>query len=152
MTRPDDPMFTHVHPFYLELSESLPVSHGRPTLATLKELRDRGVRLVVDQFGGGLSNLKYIADLEPAVVKLDPSFNRALLQSEAHRKLVGGIVRLVQDLGAAVAAVAVGSLRELDALASVGVSYVEGDFVGRPSVSPVIDPSVPSWPSTPSRD
>ena len=47
------------------------------------EVRGRGVHLVVDDLGAGYSNLKYIADLHPRVVKLDRDLIAGLTQGLA---------------------------------------------------------------------
>ena len=72
LVRPDDPIFFHDHDVFLEITESVPLTHFELCISVLSELRARGdVRLVVDDLGAGYSNLKSIADLQPNVVKLD---------------------------------------------------------------------------------
>jgi EAL domain-containing protein (putative c-di-GMP-specific phosphodiesterase class I) len=77
LVRPDDPIFSHDHDIYLEITESVPLSHFDLCMSVLREVCARtGANLVIDDLGAGYSNLKLIADLEPKVVKLD----RALVQ------------------------------------------------------------------------
>ena len=71
LVQPDDPTFEHSAEVYLEITESVPIDEWDRCLAITREIRDRGVHLVVDDLGAGYSNLKYIADLQPRIVKLD---------------------------------------------------------------------------------
>jgi EAL domain-containing protein (putative c-di-GMP-specific phosphodiesterase class I) len=72
LIRPDDPIFLHDDDVYLEITESVPLTHFDLCLNVLREIRSRGgVHFVIDDLGAGYSNLKSIADLEPRVVKLD---------------------------------------------------------------------------------
>ena len=72
IVRPDDPIFSHDHTVFLEVTESMPLTHHELCMNVLGELRARAnIELVVDDLGAGYSNLKRILDLEPKVVKLD---------------------------------------------------------------------------------
>jgi len=72
LVRPDDPIFSHDHDIYLEVTESAPLTHFDLCLSVLREVCARtGAHPVIDDLGAGYSNLNLIADLEPKVVKLD---------------------------------------------------------------------------------
>jgi EAL domain-containing protein (putative c-di-GMP-specific phosphodiesterase class I) len=77
LVRPDDPIVSHDHDIYLEITESVPFSHFDLCMSVLREVRGRtGAHLVIDDLGAGYSNLKLIADLDPKVVKLDRALAR----------------------------------------------------------------------------
>ena len=63
LVRTDDPIFRHRAPVYLEIVESVPLSHFAQCHSVLAEIRARGSLLAVDDPGAGYSNLKYIAEL-----------------------------------------------------------------------------------------
>ena len=66
LVRPDDPIFSHDHDIYLEITESVPLTHFDLCMSVLREVCTRsGAHLVIDDLGAGYSNLKLIADLEP---------------------------------------------------------------------------------------
>jgi EAL domain-containing protein (putative c-di-GMP-specific phosphodiesterase class I) len=94
VVQPDDPIFQHTEDVYLEITEAVPLSHFRLCKDMLNEVRGRGVHLVVDDLGAGYSNLKYIADLNPRVVKLDRGLVAGLTKDSRLFKLVAAIVRL----------------------------------------------------------
>ena len=56
LVRPDDPIYQHDDEVYLELTESVPLTHFDLCLNVLREVRNRGgVHLVVDDLGAGYS-------------------------------------------------------------------------------------------------
>ena len=71
LVQPDDPIFPHDQRSILEVTESVPLTHFAYCHSVLREIRGKGVALAVDDLGAGYSNLKYIADLRPEIVKLD---------------------------------------------------------------------------------
>jgi EAL domain-containing protein (putative c-di-GMP-specific phosphodiesterase class I) len=133
LVRADDPLYFHDRTVYLEITEAVPLTHFDLCRSVLKDVRRRAdVRLVVDDLGAGYSNLKHIADLEPAVVKLDRNLIVDLDRSKRHQTLVAGIVRLCADLGAEVVAEGIETVDELKAVRDTGVHYVQGFLLARP--------------------
>ncbi len=132
----DDPIYAHDAPVFLEITESVPLSRMNGGLGTLAELRARGVHLAVDDLGAGYSNLRYIADLAPEVVKLDRELVKNLSEDARLRKLVGSIVHLCMDLGAEVVAEGIETRGELRAVRDTGVHYGQGYLIGRPARPP----------------
>lgn len=136
LVRPDDPLYAHPHPVFLEITESVPISHYEFCHTVLREIRSRGVFLVVDDLGAGYSNLMYIVDLYPEVVKLDRKLVTGLHQRPRQQLLVRHIVELCSGLGARVVAEGIETLDELHAVRDQGVRYVQGFLLGRPSNPP----------------
>jgi len=133
LVRPDDPIFDHDNEVYLEITESVPLSHFRLCQSILEEVRGRGVYLVVDDLGAGYSNLKYIADLAPRVVKLDRELVAGLVQDSRLFKLVSAIVVLCEELGAKVVAEGIETEQELDAVVASGAHFGQGYLLARPA-------------------
>jgi EAL domain-containing protein (putative c-di-GMP-specific phosphodiesterase class I) len=131
--QPDDPMYAHDDDVYVEITESVPFSHYDLCASMLREIRARGgVHLVVDDLGAGYSNLKRIADLEPAVVKLDRELVTNLNQNRRQRTLVQAVVRMCVDLGAKVVAEGLETWDEVRAVRDCGCHYGQGYALGRP--------------------
>ena len=130
LVRPDDPISTHVHDVYLEITESVPLSHYQYCHSVLKEIRGRGVRIAVDDLGAGYSNLKYIADLEPDIVKLDRELIAGLCPDTALFSLVTSIVELCHAQGARVVAEGIETAAELRAVIDTGAHYAQGLLPG----------------------
>lgn len=136
LVQPDDPIFQHVPPVYLEVTESVPLSHFSYCHNVLREIRSKGVRLAIDDFGAGYSNVKYIADLSPEVVKLDRDLISGLATSQRARKLVSNLVRLCVDMGAVVVAEGIEHAAEAAAALDCGAHYGQGWYFARPANPP----------------
>jgi EAL domain-containing protein (putative c-di-GMP-specific phosphodiesterase class I) len=138
LVRPDDPIFEYEHDVYLEITESVPLSHFRLCGSVLREIRSKGINLAVDDLGAGYSNLKYISDLAPEVVKLDRALVSNLADQPRLRTLVTALVRLCQDLGARVVAEGIEQLDELHAVRDTGCHFGQGYLIAKPSPEPVV--------------
>ena len=136
LVQPDDPIFSHDHRVFLEITESVPLSHFKLVSHVLREIRGKGIHLVVDDLGAGYSNLKYIADLAPEFVKLDRELIAGLGGDARLRKLVSSIVRLCTELGAQVVAEGIETADEALASQDAGVGFGQGYFFARPASPP----------------
>lgn len=138
----DDPMYAHDDDVYVEITESVPFSHYELCSSMLREMRERGgVHLVVDDLGAGYSNLKRIADLEPAIVKLDRQLISAIDRNKRQRMLVQAVVSMCVDLGARVVAEGLETWDEVRAVRDCGCHFGQGYALGRPGPTP----AAPIW-------
>lgn len=133
IVQPDDPIFSHGHDVFLEITEGTPFRQAKISRDAVREIARRGVHIVVDDLGAGYSNLRYIADLEPKLVKLDRDLLLHIEESWRVVQLIRGLVRTCEDLGAKVVAEGVESEVQLDRLREARVHFVQGYFLGRPS-------------------
>jgi len=133
LIRPDDPLYEHAEDVYLEITEGVPLSHFALCRTILEEVRGRGINLVVDDLGAGYSNLKYIADLHPTVVKLDRDLIAGLVEDSRLFKLVSAIVVLCTELDALVVAEGIETLQELQAVKAAGARFGQGYLLARPA-------------------
>jgi len=133
LVRPDDPIFLHDDAIYLEVTESVPLTHYDLCMGVLKEVCTRGgVYLVVDDFGSGYSNIKRICDLEPKVVKLDRELIVGIEKSRRQRELVMAVVDLCHRMGSKVVAEGVETVDEYLAVLDTGAEYGQGYLFARP--------------------
>ena len=157
LVQPNDPIFQHNEELYLEITESIPLSHFHLCQSILSEVRDRGVHLVVDDLGAGYSNLKYIADLQPRVVKLDRGLIEGLKIGTRMFKLVSAIVVLCRELGAMVVAEGIETVDELQAVIAAQAHFGQGYLLARPAFPlpevtwPNMGDDDPTGPVTPPR-
>jgi EAL domain-containing protein (putative c-di-GMP-specific phosphodiesterase class I) len=136
VVRPDDPVFRHDFAVYLEITESVPITHGGQCHGILREIRDKGVRLAVDALGAGYSNLLYIADLSPEIVKLDRELVRSVVKSERSQRLLRAVIALCHEMGAKVVAEGIETEEELAGVKQAGADLVQGYLLGSPQSQP----------------
>ncbi len=136
LVRPDDAIFWHDEQVYLEITESVPLSHFAFCSSVLAEIRGKGVRLVIDDFGAGYSNLRYIAELVPDIVKLDMDLVHGISKNERTRRLVKSVVSLCNDMGSRVVAEGIEERDDFFAVRDVGVHFGQGYLLAKPGFPP----------------
>ncbi|MEM7051871.1 MAG: EAL domain-containing protein [Acidobacteriota bacterium] len=134
LVRPDDPLFWHRHQVFLEITESAPLIYFEQCYGVISEIRKKRVNLAVDDFGAGYSNLRYISDLSPDIVKLDRQLVAGLREGSRLFRLVRSIVRLCKEMGAQVVAEGIETVEELAAVESARVDFVQGFLLARPGL------------------
>ena len=132
LVQPDDPIFRHGEDVYLEVTESAPLSYFEQCISVLGELRKKGIQVAIDDFGAGLSNVKYIADLAPDIVKLDRELMSQVHHGSRQFRLLMSIVRLCKDMGARVVAEGIETTEEYVVAEHAGVDFCQGYLLGRP--------------------
>ena len=103
------------------------------TLA-LAPLRERGIRLAIDDTGAGFASLSHVLKLRPNIIKIDRSLITHITSDPARRSLVTALILLALDLEATVTAEGIETPSELETLATLGVDLGQGYLLGRPSV------------------
>jgi EAL domain-containing protein (putative c-di-GMP-specific phosphodiesterase class I) len=126
----------------VELTEHAPVRNYPRLLAAVAALRDRGVRVGVDDVGAGYASMRHLLNLRPDVLKIDISLCRCIESDRARQVLAGGLVSFGRELGATVVAEGIETGEELEAVRKLGVDSAQGYFLGRP-VSPPLDELFP---------
>ncbi|PTA68463.1 putative bifunctional diguanylate cyclase/phosphodiesterase [Deinococcus arcticus] len=116
----------------LEVTESTVMQNVSLACTHLRQLREAGVRVALDDFGSGHSSLGVLTELPLDVVKLDRSFLRASLGGTQRAALLHGSIRLASDLGLAVVAEGVEDEAMLQRLRDLGCTYAQGYHIARP--------------------
>jgi EAL domain-containing protein (putative c-di-GMP-specific phosphodiesterase class I) len=142
LVQPDDPIFGHPEELFLELTEAVPLSRLDVSANVLREIGDRGVHVVVDDLGSGYSNLRYLADLHPKVVKIDRELVAGLHPGSRRFTLMRNLVRMCVELSARVVAEGIETTAELGAVIDAGVHLGQGYLLARPA----FPPPAPNWP------
>jgi diguanylate cyclase len=116
----------------VELTEGAMMTDPERAHAVLRQLRDLGVRISVDDYGTGYSSLAYLGRLPIDELKIDRAFILDLLTSEANAAIVRSTIGLGHDLGLAVVAEGVEDQATWDVLAEFGCDVIQGYFASRP--------------------
>lgn len=106
----------------------------------LQGLRERGVRLALDDTGAGLASLQHIAAIGPEFVKLDRSLTRNVDHDPTRRALAFALLSFAAQTGVTVIADGIETRAELGALRGLGAGYGRGYLIGRPLQLPPLHP------------
>jgi diguanylate cyclase (GGDEF)-like protein len=116
----------------LEITESVLLQSDDSTLATLHELRSRGLSIVMDDFGTGYSSLSYLRSFPFDKIKIDRSFISDLSESADSLVIVKSIVTLARSLGITTTAEGVETAEQVSHLRNMGCNEAQGFYFSRP--------------------
>ena len=116
----------------VELTETALVRDTSAARRVMRDLKQAGFTVTLDDFGTGHSSLAYLAELDFDKIKIDRSFVHTLRERPQSAKVVDAIIGLSRSLG--VPTVAEGIETEADAtrLLRMGCILGQGYLFGRP--------------------
>jgi EAL domain-containing protein (putative c-di-GMP-specific phosphodiesterase class I) len=117
---------------HLEITETALMQASPTLVGELRQLREAGVGVVLDDFGTGFSSLSLLRDFPVSMVKVDKSFVAPLLDDSGAQAIVRAVLGMCRDIGVPVVAEGVESEAQADLLAELGCSHVQGYLFGRP--------------------
>lgn len=124
-----------------EVTESTIIHNAQVVAGFLQDLRRRGFRVCLDDFGSGAVSLDYLHAFAVDLVKIDGKYVRNLDQGGRHAALLQGIVELTRKLGAATIAEMVETDAQRATLKSAGVGFGQGYLFGKPGPLPASGPA-----------
>lgn len=116
----------------LELTEHAPVEDYPALETALAKLRERGIRIAVDDAGAGFASMRHILALRPDVLKLDVSITHGINGDARRRELVRALVTFARATGCTLVAEGIETEDELHAVRALGVRCGQGFRLGRP--------------------
>jgi EAL domain-containing protein (putative c-di-GMP-specific phosphodiesterase class I) len=122
----------------LETSALQDVVHAAQLIETCRQM---GVTFALDDFGTGYSSLTYLKRLRVALLKIDQSFVRDMLDDPDDKAILDGIIRLAGAFRCAVIAEGVETIAHGTMLLQMGCELAQGYGIARPM--PAAD--LPAW-------
>lgn len=102
----------------------------------MQALMRSGGKLALDDYGSGYNGEAMLLAVQPDYVKIDVAIVRGVDQDDDKRQLVENLVSYAHVRGIALVGEGVETRAELEALAALGVDYVQGYFLARPALLP----------------
>ncbi|MHB1393765.1 MAG: EAL domain-containing protein [Clostridia bacterium] len=119
-------------PVVLELLENEPIRNWEVLKKVTKELQTRGVKIAVDDMGGGYSFFQQWIELDPDYIKLDRYFAENLSASSRKQETVRSLVDLLSDTTEIIIE-GIEKEEDLNIAELLGIPYAQGFLLGRPS-------------------
>lgn len=117
---------------WLEVTESLLITHPERAVLHLRELQSLGVHIAIDDFGKGYSSLSYLKDFPVDLLKLDQTFSKEIGHSRKTEVILRGLILLGQDLGLTLLAEGVETEIQARWLREAGCDLAQGYFFSPP--------------------
>jgi predicted signal transduction protein with EAL and GGDEF domain len=130
----------------LEITETVLLQDCDSTLATLRQLRDKGIRIAMDDFGTGYSSLSYLRKFPFDKIKIDQSFIRDVSDHGDCLAIVRAVVAMGGGLSIATAAEGVETAEQLELLADEGCTEAQGSLFSPPRPAAEINTWLASFP------
>lgn len=118
--------------YMLEITESAYSENMARLIEIVENLRKKGFRIEMDDFGAGYSSLNMITTLPIDILKIDMSFVRNMEKSERDQKLVELVVDIAKFLNVPTVAEGVETQSQLDTLKKMGCEIIQGYYFSKP--------------------
>jgi EAL domain-containing protein (putative c-di-GMP-specific phosphodiesterase class I) len=115
-----------------EISETEEIDDPLHMHSVTSEYDCQGLRIAIDDFGAGYSNLNLLADLCPDIIKLDMNLIRNLHLRARAQAIVYAAVNLSKTMRMDLIAEGVETVEEYSALRACGVRLMQGYLLARP--------------------
>jgi EAL domain-containing protein (putative c-di-GMP-specific phosphodiesterase class I)/CheY-like chemotaxis protein len=120
----------------VEITEHEPVEDYDAFTSALRLLRERGVRIAIDDAGAGFSSLRHTLRLAPDIVKLDISITRDIDTDRGRRALASAMISFADEMGMVIVAEGVETEAERATLKELGVPFGQGYLFAKPGLLP----------------
>ena len=126
----------HVHRIRFEITETAAITNFPRAQHFIAQLRGKGCRFSLDDFGSGLSSFTYLRNLAIDSIKIDGSFIKDLVTDPIAHAIVRSINQVAHDMGLMTVAEFVDDKKALSVLQTIGVDYVQGFAIHIPEPIP----------------
>ena len=115
-----------------EITETVAISNLQKAATFILELKQLGCRFALDDFGSGMSSFRYLKQLPVDYIKIDGDFVQKL-NEPVNQAIVQSICSIGQAMDVQIVAERVENLATAAQLRALGVDYVQGYGIARPS-------------------
>lgn len=116
----------------LEIVESESIENFKEVSDFLSDIKARGCKIAIDDFGSGYSNFAYLLELNVDCIKIDGSLIKAIESDVNSQIITSTILDFAQQLKVSTVAEFVHNQAVLDYVQNMGVDYVQGYHLGEP--------------------
>ncbi|OPJ57568.1 ABC transporter substrate binding protein [Clostridium chromiireducens] len=116
----------------LEITESVFMESFHDMSTLFSDIRERGVKIALDDFGCGYSSLTYLKNLPMDSIKIDKSFIDDILSTNEKNCIVGLIITLMKQLEFKVIAEGIEQKEQLEYIKKYKCDYFQGYLISKP--------------------
>ena len=118
----------------IELLEDEVIHNFDDVLHFMKELKRMGVKVAIDDYGSGYSNLERIFQFEPDFIKIDGSIIKDVVNSKTKQAITKSAVFLAKELGVKTIAEFVADKDISNKVRELGVDFLQGYYISEPKL------------------
>ena len=122
-----------------EITETAAVENEERSIAFIHRIKRFGCRFALDDFGSGMSSFRYLKNFPVDFIKIDGSFIVDMVENELSREIVTSIHNIASALKLKTVAEHAEDQQTLQLLQQIGVDFVQGYVIEKPTVFYVSD-------------
>ena len=115
-----------------EITESEKIANMEHLESIVKDYKQRGFKVAIDDFGAGYSGLNLLAEVQADLLKLDMGLIRNIDRRPAALTIVKAMVNLADKLGCELVAEGIESVEEYLVLRQCGITLMQGYLFAKP--------------------
>ncbi len=116
-----------------EVTETATIKRIEKACNFIEHLKQLGCEFSLDDFGSGLSSFSYLRSLPVDYLKIDGCFVADIVEDTSNRAIVKSFNTLAHDMGMKTVAEYVETQKAADLLTEMGIDYLQGFGIGKPS-------------------
>lgn len=120
------------HVLDVEITENLLLHDDVGVIEKVRQLRNRGIRISIDDFGTRFSSLNYLKKFPISTIKIDKSFVRDLVEHHSTSPIIHAIIGIARGFGLHLLAEGVENHYQMAALKGLGCEDMQGYFFSKP--------------------
>jgi EAL domain-containing protein (putative c-di-GMP-specific phosphodiesterase class I)/CheY-like chemotaxis protein len=117
----------------LEITEHEAVEDYDTLIDALKDLREQGLQVAIDDAGAGFASMRHTLQIAPDIVKLDISLTRDIDTDHGRQALASALVSFADEMGITIVAEGIETAAELAQLLQLGVRFGQGYYLAEPT-------------------
>ena len=118
----------------IELLEDETIRNFNEVLNFIKELKQMGIRVAIDDYGSGYSNLERIFQFEPDFIKIDGSIIKGIVDDKTKEAITKSAVYLAKEIGVKTIAEFVADKDIYDKCIEIEIDFLQGYYISEPKL------------------
>lgn len=116
----------------IELTESSLFNNMNEIILVMKNLKDKGFKIAIDDFGSGYSSLNILKEMPVDILKIDKVFLDESMDNERGRDIIESVIHMAKKLELTVVAEGVETIEQVKVLRGMGCDIAQGYYYARP--------------------
>lgn len=118
----------------IEITESAFIDNSEVLIKIVKELKDLGFSISMDDFGAGYSALNLLKELPVDVLKLDKDFFKKGEATDREKIIISNVINMAKQLNITVISEGVETIEQSNFLNEIGCDMAQGYLFAKPMV------------------
>lgn len=115
-----------------EVTESAYADLETKAMEYLGRMKEAGIKILLDDFGSGMSSLSMLQSFDFDIIKLDIGFIRKIGINEKAESIIRSVISVAHSIGGKVTAEGVETPEQVEFLKKEGCDYIQGYFFYKP--------------------